>query len=77
MDVIPLLPSMYDEPFRGSSQIPTYLVAKWRASTSRWPLSGDAGDELLAAMPRYSFSNRMLPTLTAATDRAPADSCEH
>ena len=28
MDVVPQLPTLYDEPFADSSQIPTFLIAK-------------------------------------------------
>jgi len=67
LGIIPLLPTIFDEPFADASQIPVHLLSRRAREHVTVCLSGEGGDELFGGYTHYRDS----PAMRRRTDAVP------
>ena len=71
IELVTALPSIYDEPFADSSQIPTALICKAARERVTVVLTGDGGDEMFAGYNRHRWASH----IRSLTKRIPKSIC--
>ena len=80
LELIPLLPYHYDEPFADQSALPTTLVCKMARKEVTVALSADGGDEVFAGYNRYDYLLKygsLLNTLPSFIRKSASGIMEH
>ena len=64
LDTINALPTIYDEPFADSSQVPTVLIFRAIQGHAKVVLSGDGADEMFFGYDRYKMMLKIAPYMS-------------
>ena len=63
LEIIGLIPEIWDEPFGDNSAIATYLVCEFAVKHVKVALSADGGDELFCGYPKYWLTQQRVESM--------------